>query len=135
METSVNNKCKAFTSLEQSKKLADFLPLESADMCYRIVAYNPNNTHVYQPYCFVGTLSNDIPCWSLAALYSILPNNKKETTTLSRGGWKIEPVEYLDNWWCEYEDENHTKDFTVSADNPVDACVEMINKLHEQKLL
>jgi hypothetical protein len=25
---------KAFTSLEQSKKLAEILPLESADMCY-----------------------------------------------------------------------------------------------------
>lgn len=30
METSVNNKCKAFTSLEQSRKLAEILPLESA---------------------------------------------------------------------------------------------------------
>lgn len=34
METSVNNKCRAFTSLEQSKKLANILPLESADMIY-----------------------------------------------------------------------------------------------------
>ena len=32
METSVNNKCRAFTSLEQSRKLAEILPLESADM-------------------------------------------------------------------------------------------------------
>ena len=71
----------------------------------------------------------------MSALYDILPNNKKEITTLSRGGWKIEPVEYLDNWWCEYEDENHTKDFTVTADNAIDACVEMIIKLHELNLL
>ncbi len=32
--TSVNNKCKSFTSLEQSKVLAEILPLESADMYY-----------------------------------------------------------------------------------------------------
>lgn len=34
METSVNNKCKAFTSLEQSRKLAEILPVESADTKY-----------------------------------------------------------------------------------------------------
>lgn len=34
METRVDNKCKAFTSLEQSRKLAEILPLESADMNY-----------------------------------------------------------------------------------------------------
>ena len=123
---------KSYTDIEQSKKLAEILPFESADMNY----FNWDNT-TDKP--FVSDVHENLvdytPCWSLAALYSILPNNKKETTTLSRGGWKIEPVEYLDNWWCEYEDENHTKDFTVSADNPVDACYEMILKLHELNLL
>ena len=42
---------KAYTDIEQSKKLSKILPIESADMCYRIVAYNPNDTHVYKPYC------------------------------------------------------------------------------------
>lgn len=37
---------KAFTDLEQSKKLAEILPRESADMCYRLVAYNPDNTYI-----------------------------------------------------------------------------------------
>ena len=54
---------KAFTDIEQSKKLAKILPPDSADMCYRIVTYNPNDTHVYQPYCFVRTFESDIPCW------------------------------------------------------------------------
>ena len=136
METSVNNKCKAFTSLEQSKKLAEFLPIESSDMYYHNRSNIPDNYPLPIEWKHNNPLlSQEIPCWSLAALYSILPNNKKETTTLSRGGWKIEPVEYLDNWWCEYEDDSHTKDFTVSADNPIDACYEMIIKLHKQKLL
>ena len=123
---------KSYTDLEQSKKLVEILPLESADMNY----FNWDNT-TDKP--FVSDVHENLvdytPCWSLAALYHILPNTKHASTTLSRGGWKIEPIEYLDNWWCEYEDENHTKDFTVSADNPVDACYEMILKLHEQKLL
>jgi hypothetical protein len=78
----------------------------------------------------------DIPCWSLAALLNVLPNNEHIDTTISRGSWKIEPVEYLPNiWWCEYEDTKNQTEFNISADNPVDACVEMIEKLHEQKLL
>lgn len=51
---------KAYTDIEQSKKLSKILPIESADMCYRIVAYNPNNTHVYQAYCFVETLKRNM---------------------------------------------------------------------------
>ena len=120
---------KSYTDLEQSKRLAEILPLESADMCYPLPCEDGDKPLLEQ-----GGFGST-PSWSLAALYSILPNNKKETTTLSRGGWKIEPVEYLDNWWCEYEYDSHTKDFTVSADNPIDACVELIIKLHEQKLL
>ena len=129
---------KSYTSLEQSKVLAKILPLESADMWYH-GHYSPwelERKYDNEPCPFHSMSPNwDKPCWSLAALYSILPNTKKETTTLSRGGWRIDPIEYLDNWWCEYEDDSHTKDFTVSADNPVDACVTMIIKLHELKLL
>jgi len=112
------------------------LPLESADMHWQYIEEDNGQLQwFYFPKDFSINQHDNIPCWSLSALYDILPNNKKETTTLSRGGWKIEPIEYLDNWWCEYEDENHTKDFTVTADNAIDACVEMINKLHEQKIL
>lgn len=126
---------KSFTSLEQSKKLAEILPIESADMSYFIIHNIGQEPYHCNVPMFAHATHGDIPCWSLAALYAILPNSKKESTTLSRGGWKIEPPEYIDNWWCEYEDDNHTKDFTVSADNPVDACYEMIIKLHELNLL
>lgn len=124
---------KSYTSLEQSKILAEILPLESADMCYDGYALDNDGNHPVRLHKLDGEY--DIPCWSLAALYTILPNNEKESTTLSRGGWKIEPPEYLDNWWCEYEGHEHSKDFTVSADNPIDACYEMILKLHELKML
>ena len=116
---------KAFTDIEQSKNLAKILPPDSADMCYRIVAYNPNDTHVYQPYCFVRTLESDIPCWSLAALLDIIlegiienhyaPNLQKEN-----GKYSI-----------AYGNE----ELLCMADNPIDACVEMIIKLHELDVL
>ena len=123
---------KSYTDIEQSKKLAEILSIESADMRYAPFG----DIHPWVWNKEVKLLEKgSVPCWSLAALYGILPNNKKESTTLSRGGWKIEPVKYLDNWWCEYEDESHTKDFAVSADNPVDACVAMVEKLHELNLL
>lgn len=139
---------KSFTSLEQSYKLAEILPLESADMWWLYVSsqgkhiammYEEPDPHYLARMESYGIKDAAIRCWSLAALYGILPNNRKETTTLSRGGWKIEPVEYIDKWFCEYEDEvdedSPCKAITVSADNPIDACYEMILKLHELKKL
>lgn len=124
---------KAFTDILQSKKLAEMLPSESADMCWtpfdeKWDAYlgSPNP----------DAIKKEIPCWSLAALLSLLPNNEHIETTISRGGWEIDPIEYLPNtWWCEYEDNESLTEFNTSADNPVDACYEMILKLHELKML
>ena len=122
---------KSYTDLKQSKKLAEILPLESADMYYTHGAIVPDimigSKQDYRCYTI---------CWSLAALYNILPNTEYNSTTLSRGGWKIEPPEYVDTWFCEYEDgDDCTRDITVEADNPVNACYEMIIKLHKLNLL
>ena len=131
---------KSHTDIEQSKKLAEILPIESADMYYHyttgVKSYHedvPNYVQVFNHFVF---FHYDIPCWSLASLLSILPNNEHITTSVSRGRWQIEPINYLPNtWWCEYEDNESLTDFNVSAENPVDACVEMILKLHERKML
>lgn len=70
METNIRNKCKAYTSLEQSKKLAEFLPIESADMRYAPIG----DIH---PWVWEGNPklleADSTPCWSLAALLSVLP--------------------------------------------------------------
>lgn len=132
---------KSFTDLSQSKTLSKFLPIESADYCWGIDAETLHYNNSPYPCAWKDYTCKEyyIPCWSLTALLSVLPNNKHITTTLSRGGWKIEPVEYIDKWFCEYEDEvdedSPCKAFTVSADNPVDVCVAMIEKLHELKML
>ena len=41
---------KSYTDIEQSKKLAEFLPLESADMCYL-------PTHIDDEHNFIASLS------------------------------------------------------------------------------
>ena len=111
---------KSYTDIKQSKRLVEFLPLESADMCYRIVAYNPNDTHVYQPYCFCGTLESDIPCWSLAALLSVLHDYTLQTNTDGTVFVVCESKKPM---------------ISDAYDNPVDACCELILKLHELNLL
>ena len=110
---------KAFIDLSQSKKLAKILPLESADMCYfngdigKIsIGGWKNNTHD----------EDDVPCWSLTALLSVLPkiiNNKTLFIATSAALWHI----------------SYKNIYTAIDDNLIDACVEMIIKLHEQKLL
>ena len=71
-----------------------------------------------------------IPCWSLAALLSVLPKN------LNIGRPSLES-NYMGYYWIQYYDEfmkpNNYK--TECFNNPVNACYEMIMRLHELNLL
>ena len=135
---------KSYTDLEQSKKLEEMLPLESADMIYTPMMdidsmSNSGFFNIPECYSFNEFKDSDtkpLPCWSLAALLDLLPNNEHIETNISRGAWKLDTVEYVPNtWWCEYEDNKNQTKFSISADNPIDVCVDMIIKLNEQKLL
>lgn len=119
------------TDIEQSKKLAKILPIESADMWYSYYG-NPkyNLTIAYEGeqwfLChFINNWHTDIPCWSLAALLNVLPNG----TDVVKEEADTENERYM----CTVG----VKDDIIStfANNPVDACVEMILKLNELKLL
>ena len=127
METSVNNKCRAFTSLEQSKKLAEFLPLESADMVYVHTVDLEGDEHYDIDFCNNQPLfEDDICAWSLAALFSVLPD---ECECMA-----LEHINYGNNhkkYFMHYIGGENTEDY----DNPVDACVAMIEKLNELKML
>ena len=110
---------KSYTDLEQSRKLAEILPLESADghwfNGYLGVNYRQEAKDFYD------TTNNEyIPAWSLAALLGILPN---DTSLL-----------YFDNAYQMVYDK---KPYVISNkfDNPIDSCVAMIEKLHELNLL
>lgn len=98
---------KSYTDIEQSRKLAEILPIESADMLYKqILPKSDRISHVPEignpleslewynkGYTYAGkkALSIEeycIPCWSLAALLELIPKNylieanKKTTRTL-----------------------------------------------------
>ena len=129
---------KAYTDLEQSKKLAEILPLESADMIYILMMDidSMGNSGFFDiPECypfneFKDSDTKPLPCWSLAALLSVLPKN------LNIGRPSLDS-NYMGYYWIQYYDEfmksNNYK--TECFNNPVDACVDMVIKLHEQKLL
>ena len=120
---------KSYTDLEQSKKLADILPLESADMCY--IAHS-ELVNIHEPF-YKKMDKEDIPCWSLAALLELIPKIyypvKDHPTYLTLGKPK-------DKWCALYWDATGMQDGEQTLeDNPVDACFEMILKLHELNLL
>ena len=143
---------KSFSDLQQSKKLAEILPPESADMRYGYIAPYDYSDRMYDggydeiPYPKDFLIKNpnfsadeydaELPCWSLAALLGVLPNNENISTNLSKGGYRISTLEYTNSWFVEYEDETDgLNNCITSADNPVDACVAMIEKLHGLNLL
>ena len=102
---------KSYTDIEQSKKLEEILPLESADM------YHSNH-----PLKRIDI--KYLPCWSLAALIDILPILDNRSPVISKtfdGKYKV----------FYHESGIVTSDY----DNPVDACYNMILKLYELKML
>ena len=140
---------KSYTDLEQSKKLAEFLPLESSDGFweYHDKWYSEGDEWEgyedyprAEPYLEYTRMENewkedksDVPCWSLAALLSVLPKKyypiKDHETNLILGKPK-------DKWCVLYWDATGMQDGEQTLeDNPIDACVEMILKLHELKAL
>lgn len=118
---------KGYTTLEQSRKLAEILPLESADMYY---SYD----HDFGEHESIPTITeeddhfvlfpDDIPCWSLVALLNVFPEY-----TLQRTDWgsKIEHKIVVDVNDDSYASKNY--------EHLVDACVATIEQLHELKLM
>jgi hypothetical protein len=119
---------KSYTDLDQSRKLAEFLPIESADMYYFLDPTPAGNIyHIVIPRIDFGVRTKepeynegDIPCWSLTALMNVLDRG---ATFKTPKGWACQS-------YIEFK--------AITSDyysNPIDACVAMIKKLHEQKLL
>lgn len=151
METSVNNECKAFTSLEQSKKLSEILPLESADMHYnnasikginyvdeyRAELMDYNTAQKVLSKYLVNPMFGIIPCWSLTTLLSILPMH----IIINGSVYKFSMVKGFnkngESYAIKYAIFNttfylHKTDF---YNNSIDACYKMIIKLYELNLL
>lgn len=124
---------KAYTDIEQSKKLAEILPLESADMYWW---YSGRRYYIEAIDDGDFNEKGDIRAWSLASLLDILPNNENISINLSKGGFRISTLKHTDDWFVDYEDESDgLNNCVTSANNPIDACYELILKLHELNLL
>ena len=113
-----NFKNKVCTDILQSKKLAEILPLESADMYY---SKHPLENY-YSPIPNIGNYSemhNQIPCWSLSALLEIIRKNGRHELQMFEGGYYVEENGFM----------------TESYFNPIDTCYELILKLYELNML
>lgn len=124
---------KAETDLKQSKKLAEgILPIESADKYwwssgkrYYIESMDDGDFNEKEGH---------IRAWSLAALLDAIPQE------IFDGEYIINITGGLDyKWVITYDSYNHRDHsyygISASADDLIDACYEIILKLHERKLL
>lgn len=118
---------KSYTDINQAEVLSKILPLESADMQY-ISFRHKDDTIEWIPQ--LGTPSRyDIPCWSLAALLELLPKRIEIVDNVYELSVYLYGIYYwnINNGNLCFESKDR--------DNLVDACYEMIIKLHELNLL
>ena len=124
---------KSYTDLQQSKKLAEILPLESADGFWDYHDYWYSESDEWEGYEDYPRAEpyleyfrkedewkedkSDVPCWSLTALLGVLPSATLDSS--NDHYYRIHCMEKFTEWF----------------DNPVDACYELILKLHELNLL
>lgn len=116
---------KAFSDIEQSKKLAEILPHDTADGTWKRVVIAGCNLDVPEeqqyfhdgdtPFTYYSGVG--IPSWSLAALLDVLPSSTLDSS-----------------------DDHHYRlrckeRFTEWHSNQIDACYDMIITLHNKKLL
>ena len=141
---------KTSTDIDQSKKLAEILPPETADMHYNNLSVkgvnyvDPFHTDLMSYKDAVKTLCDYkkanplfevLPCWSTQALLDEIPyqiiNESEEDLTLH-----IEKEEL--QYHLRYENECTGASYEIETetyDDLIDACFEMIVKLKEKYLI
>ena len=129
---------KSYTDIEQSKRLAEILPLESADMEYIFI--KKDNVPVGKvPFVKDDSEVEDsayshvydrIPCWSLAALLNVIPKRINDYNVLRIDIGNDEFAIWYDE--IGYGVNNDLPDIT--SETAVDSCYEMILKLNEFKI-
>ena len=132
---------KSYTDLEQSKILAEILPIESAD-CYwdydemqkfhRINWFEEGFNKESQ----LRLNENNVCAWSLAALVGVLPvmiDYKGSLIRLRMDKGNVGQDDYA--IWYDDLDNGLSTNIASEAKNFIDAAYEMILKLHELNLL
>ena len=148
---------KSYTDIEQSKRLGEIIPLESADMCYKCIGEDPYDV-VLRPYSewreeykglLVAKEVDVIPCWSLAALMDMLPSKFTQKGKHSETTYKIHIRKYaltedVDLYQIAYGNYKFYEDGSSSwkdmintgeKENLIDAVFQMICWLKENKKL
>jgi hypothetical protein len=120
---------KSFTDIEQSKVLCKILPIKSADM------YWDYDVQKHEDYPMIMDDQFDnlcIPAWSLAALFEVLPKYIEGSNRLRID---INNVDFS-IWYDDLRGYGVNNELpNIVSKEPVDACVSMIEKLHELNLL
>ena len=121
---------KAYTTIEQSKKLIKILPIESADMCY--LSKDDRGIEFFEePVVNDGTRENDdIPCWSLATLLNYIKDKCGYFELVYLSSTIDGRANILKNVY-----RFSTDIYDIYQKEAIDACYEMILKLYELKLL
>lgn len=109
---------KSYTDIEQSKNLAEILPIDSSDRTIFIDKHDGHRGY------------DMIPCWSLAALIEQLPDDlviNGCSSVLWMGKKQV----------CYYrrDDDTSVFEYLSKGDNLLDAIVEMIKMLKSRNLL
>lgn len=124
---------KICTSIEQFKKLIELgIDINTADMHYSTWTILNEGEYILSPNQgeTIEELQEDygnqvIPAWSLSALFDILPDD----TNIIKDKSDTENEKYI----CTVGVKGDI--IPTFGKNPVDACYEMILKLHELKIL
>lgn len=130
------------TTIEQARVLMGFLPLDSADYCYRNISDDSYDL-ICQPYSnykeeYKGLLISNYatvePCWSLASLFSLLPvyvYNNEDCLRLRMDKSNVD----FNIWYDNLNTGTMENNFNVIRPNELDACYEMMKLLNEKQLL
>lgn len=126
---------KSYTNIEESKKLAEILPHESADMCWGISDETLKwKTFPYlMPWRDYTAKELYLPCWSLAALLDQL-----EDIIVDENGYtyQLQIIKEGVQYYLIYEGVDDFASYETSLfDDLIDACVEMIFILKKKDLI
>lgn len=128
---------KSYTDISQSKTLSKILTIESADMGWNVFVDDTTRILPINDWDLIKDGSGNVKfyyAWSLAALLDVIPQE------IFDGEYIINITEGLNNRWIltydNFENRNHSYySLSSGANNPVDACYELVLKLHEHKML
>ena len=130
---------KSCTDLEQSKKLAEFLPIETADMHYSTCVISNGEFIVSPNYGqTIKSMQEDygsqiIPCWSLASLLEYLRKIDLFPEIIDSGDCVLTDISFYDDEDGKVIHPMHS--LRAEGKTILDTCYAMIIKLHELKLV